>query len=65
MKTSDENEALSIKMPTREVEDRAKVRLGGFGPSFPVGQRRATNIPHTRKIRMASMSPGSPPVRVD
>ena len=63
MKTIEMNIAASVKAPTKEIDDRAKVRMGSMSPSFPVVQLRAAPVSDAGKIRMGSMSPAFPPIR--
>jgi hypothetical protein len=57
------NERTPVKMPARDIDDRAKVRMGSMSPSFPAVRSAAGDIADARKIEMGSMSPAFPPVR--
>ena len=51
MKAINDSEAASVKAPTREIEDRSKVRIGGAVPSFPIAKPRVANIADVGKAR--------------
>jgi hypothetical protein len=57
------NERTPVKMPARDIDDRAKVRMGSMSPSFPAIRRAAESFADAGRIEMGSMSPAFPPVR--
>jgi hypothetical protein len=61
MNRIDTNDVASVKLPTPEINDGAKVRIGGQIPSFPPVCAPA-RIVDTGQVRMGSTS--FPPVRV-
>jgi hypothetical protein len=63
MNRIDASEVTSVKTPTREIDDRATVRMGSMSPSFPAAKLAAAGVADSRKIQMGSMSPAFPPER--
>jgi hypothetical protein len=63
MKRIDANEVTPVKTPTREIDDRATVRMGSMSPSFPATKLAAASVADSRKIQMGSMSPAFPRAR--
>jgi hypothetical protein len=63
MKRIDADEVTSVKTPTRDIDDRAKVRMGSISPAFPAVKAAAASVADSRKIRMGSISPAFPPMR--
>jgi hypothetical protein len=63
MKKIDTKEVATTRLPTQDIDDSAKVRMGSMSPSFPAVQRAAPSVADIGKIQMGSMSPGFAPVR--
>jgi hypothetical protein len=57
------NERTPVKMPARQTDDQAKVRMGSMSPSFPAVRPAAASSADAGRIEMGSMSPAFPPVR--
>jgi hypothetical protein len=57
------NERTPVKMPARQTDDQARVRMGSMSPSFPAVRPAAASSADAGRIEMGSMSPAFPPVR--
>jgi hypothetical protein len=63
MNNIDTREAAATRLPTQDIDDSHKVRMGSMSPSFPAVQRTAVSFADTGKIRTGSLSPSFPPAR--
>jgi hypothetical protein len=57
------DERTPVKVPARDIDDRAKVRMGSMSPSFPAAKPAAEHFADAGRIEMGSISPAFPPVR--
>ena len=54
---------VQVKIPSREVLDNAKVRIGAMSPTLPATRSMPTAVADGAKVRIGAMSPGLPKVR--
>jgi hypothetical protein len=56
-------EISTAKIPSRNIKDDGKVRLGVMSPTFPPVRSEPGNVEDGGKVRLGVMSPMFPPVR--
>jgi hypothetical protein len=53
----------TVKIPTPEIKDNDRVRMGVTSPPFPSARPQPENIGDDRKVRLGETSPMFPPLR--
>jgi hypothetical protein len=53
----------TVKIPTREIKDDGRVRMGVTSPPFPSVRPQPEKIADGHKVRLGVTSPTFPPLR--
>jgi hypothetical protein len=51
----------TVKIPTPEIKDDGKVRMGMVSPAFPPVHTEPANVADSGKVRIGMVSPAFPP----